>query len=156
MPKCQQGCTIVRSHDELTCLVHGLVHSPKRAWDVAGESLMDRPADMRMRARIRSSKIGTPTLSLAEHSAVLAAERGDPDALDMDEFDAAIVGNTNYAVPPFVVKPVCATCGKRAWIKNHCLACQRKTRCPECDRPEGDYHQADCGLYPLKVGEKRK
>lgn len=27
--------------------------------------------------------------------------------------------------------------------------------CSECGRPSGDYHQADCSLYPKRVGELR-
>lgn len=62
----------------------------------------------------------------AEKLAVLAAERGDSDALDQDEFDAAVTCSMNMGIAPFAVKPVCPVCGKRAKLRLGCLACKRE------------------------------
>lgn len=122
---CRRGgpdCRLVRNHDEVECSIHGLVYTPTRAWDVAGDDLLDkgeRPEATRKPSRHMGNQVNPD-----EAAALAAIERGDRDALDEDEWDAAIQGPTS--AQRFIVRQRCPGCGKRTLIPHKgCTVCER-------------------------------
>lgn len=121
-PRC--GRPLIRNWDERECLTHGLVHTPVRAWDAAQsarEDFLYQGGAGAWHRRRSDSRI--PRVSAEETAALAAVERGDPDALDEDEWDAALSG-LNHTTG-FTVRPRCEQCGKRAMVNRRCRACWR-------------------------------
>lgn len=108
---CWCGQPLIRSHDEAGCLHHGTIVSPPRASDIGPQT-----------PRNQSGRPARPYISVhispRERAALEAAERGDPDALDEHEWDAALEDRA------FSVRPTCKRCGKRAVTQGGCLSCK--------------------------------
>lgn len=122
-PRC--GRELVVNHDETLCLVHGLVYTPKRAYDASQDQREDfeaplkQPRLYRRRDEHRGSRTPSPEWAYLE-----AVERGEVDALDADEWDAAMSGKGS--AEKFEVKPRCLGCGKRTLVASRCLVCDRE------------------------------